>query len=213
MSGLLAHRALLLGGGGGGGSGLSFIGSAQGNDSASLPAGWAAGDIAIVYSFRNGSSSPPDLGTGYTNIDTGSDSVCAGRIAYRVLQSGDASVPTFASSTILLVSVFRGQAASPIGGFAPATSDNAGPVLTYPAITMSSGGGSSWVIGCAGIRDSSTNIEDPPTGMINRQSRINGANEAAIHDTNGGVSSWTAQTVTLSAGQRIVAFSLELKAA
>jgi hypothetical protein len=174
-------------------AGISFIGRATGTTSATLPA-FNAGDFAIVFAFRDGSTVAPTTPAGWTNIlAPAGANTCSMKLGFRILQTGDTTTGTWTNATSVVVHVYRGVTA--IGGSASAS--GASTTVSYPALTMQAAQGTSWVAGFAGHRSVDTALETPPTGMINRSDVVDATDEAAGHDTNGGVTSWTLQTVSV----------------
>lgn len=178
---------------------ISFIGSAEGSTTATMPA-HQAGDLLLVYAFRDGSATFPTTVAGFTNIASGSaaGTSCSGRLAYKIAASSSEVVGTWTNATSLIVAVYRGTSSTaPIGGaanFAGTTNST----YTIPAVTMAVADGSSWIACGAGHRSVDTNIESPPTGTTLRQNRLNATSEATLFDTDGGVSSWTAKPSSIT---------------
>ncbi len=195
---------------------VSFIGATTGTTSASLPSGWQAGDIAIVFAYRDGSNTAPTLPTGWTNIISGGANTNSERVGFRILQSGDTGTGTWTNATSVVCHVYRGQLRA-YGASTPAIPNAAqaggnGTTVTYPALTMRVTNGSSWVAGFAGHRSTNTALETPPTGMTNRADVVDSTDEAAGHDTNGGVTSWSQTTVDVGgtgSGWRGVTIEIE----
>jgi len=109
--------------------------------SLTLPGAWAAGDIAVVFAFRSGNTTPPTLPTGWTNINNGATggggTNCSSRSGYRVLQAGDSTTGTWTNATHLAVSIYRGQkAASPIGGSALGTQNSTSTIMRFAALAQ-----------------------------------------------------------------------------
>jgi hypothetical protein len=192
---------------------ISFVGASTGVTSASLPSGWQAGDLAIVLAYRDGSTTAPSLPSGWTNIISGGANTNSQRVGYRVLQAGDTGTGTWTNATSVVCLVYRGQhATTPIG--ASAQTGASSTTVTYPALTLEVTDGTSWVVGLAGHRSIDTALETPPTGMVNRANVVDSTDEASGHDTNGGVTSWSATSVSVggtSSGWR--AATVEVRAA
>lgn len=194
-------------------SAISFIGQASANAaSVTLPA-FSAGDVAVVFAYRDNNATAPLLPGGWTNILNGGANTNAARIGYRILQAGDTTTGTWTNATQIVVHVYRGvDSATSIGASAAAGASSI--TVSYPALTLQITDGTSWVAGFGGYRTNSSNIQNAPTGMTNRSDIVGAsAGEAAGHDTNGGVSSWSAQNVTVSGsatGYR--SFTVELRA-
>jgi hypothetical protein len=174
---------------------ISYVGQATGTTSATPPT-HQAGDLFLVHVFRDGSNTAPTLPAGWTSIDTNTSNSAGGLCAYKIATSAAADCTGFTNGTNLLLHVYRGvDPRNPIGGHTPAT--NASTTVSYPALTMAVANGTSWVVGMAGHRSTNTTIETPPTGMTNRSTLVDATDESAGHDTNGGVTSWSLQTVSV----------------
>jgi len=180
---------------------ISYIGSATGTNSiASMPA-HQAGDLLLFFAFRDGSTTAPSLPSGYTNKLTKSESGLnvSCRVGYKIAASNSETSGTWTSATSLICQVYRGvDQTTPLGGSSSYNTTDAGydNVIEYRTITMSNTSGSSWVAGFAGHEETNTSLETAPTGMVNRTNVVDATDEAAGHDTNGGVTSWSTQTVS-----------------
>ena len=179
---------------------ITFVGQAVGTTSAALPT-FVAGDLALVFAFRDGSTTLPTLPAGWTSVlaPTGANT-CSMRVGYRVLVSGDTTTGTWTSASRLVVHVYRSTTAIAYPG-ASASASGASTTVSYPALSggsaMKRTDGTSWVAGFAGHRSVDTALETPPTGMTNRSDGVDATAEAAGHDTNGGVASRSLQTVSV----------------
>jgi hypothetical protein len=177
---------------------ISYVGGAAGTNSATLPS-FQAGDLAVVFAFRDGSTTNPTVPAGWTNISNTTDGTsCSASIGYRVLTPADTATGTWTNASRTVVVVYRGgRPWLSVGGGA----NGAGTTNTvaYTALTMSVADGTSWVVGLVGHRSVDTTIDSAAiTGMTARTSGVDATAEAAAWDTNGGVSSWstTNQTIT-----------------
>lgn len=192
---------------------ISFVGAATGTTSATLPA-HAAGDVLLAFAHRDGNTTAPSLPAGWTDLGSSGANVNSSRIGYKVAASSGETSGTWTNATGLVVLVYRGCAAGdPIGDVVGTGSSSL--IISYPALTMQVTDGSSWVVGVAGHRSNdTTGFGTAPSGMTNR-SYVQDATATIIgNDTAGGVSSWSAQTVTAtgtSGGWR--SWSVELLAA
>ena len=192
---------------------ISFVGAATGTTSATLPA-HAAGDVLLAFAHRDGNTTAPSLPAGWTDLGSGGANVNSSRIGYKVAASSGEASGTWTNATGLVILVYRGCAAGdPIGDVVGTGSSSL--IISYPALTMQVADGSSWVVGVAGHRSNdTTGFGTAPSGMTNR-SYVQDATATLIgNDTAGGVSSWSAQTVTAtgtSGGWR--SWSVELLAA
>jgi hypothetical protein len=195
------------------GTSISHVGSAAAAAAAvTLPA-HEAGDLIIVFAARSAGAAPetvPSLPTGWTNIGTSQRDFWATRVGYKVAASSSETTGTWTNAVRITALVYRGtDPTAPIGATATAGSSS-GNVTTYPTLALS-GSTTPWVVGVAGHR-TADNVEVAPAGMTNRVS--NGAGfpaEVAAHDTNGGVLSWSAQTVSMSGTGAWDAWTIEIK--
>lgn len=178
---------------------ISYVGGAAGTNTATLPS-FQSGDIAIVFAFRDGSATNPAVPAGWTTISNTTDGTsCSMSIGWRRLQEGDTTVGTWTNASRTVVGVYRGcePFITPVGGGA----NGAGTTNTvaYNTLTFTRANGTSWVVAGVGHRSTNTTIDSATiTGMTNRTSGVDATAEAALWDTNGGVSSWatTNQTIT-----------------
>lgn len=172
---------------------ISYINSASGTTTATNP-GNAIGDMFVVYNLRDGSGTLPGAGTGFTTPTNGTSvaNSAASRLSYRIATAANETIPTFANSTTTVLHIYRGTSLT-AGNAAVAV--NVGTTVSYPALTLVNG--NSWVVGMAGHRSVDTALGTAPTGMTNRINPVDATDEAAGHDTNGLVSSWSLQTVAV----------------
>lgn len=195
----------------------SFVGAATGTTSAdltSLSSGTlAVGDLIIARAFRDGNNTAPTIPS-TTNpwipLDNSAGSNSNGAaIAWKIAASGD-TTGTWTSATRLDVGVWRGFS----GCSLIAVDGAASTTVNYPSLGTL-GSPNNWVAGFAAHRSTNTSLETPPTGMTNRFTNATGTDEGAIHDTNGGVSSWSGTTVSVggtSSGWRAHTVELVLAA-
>jgi len=169
------------------------------------------GDLLVIYAYRDGNNAAPTVptGSGWTSIaTTGGANNNSSALAYKIATGGDVS-GTWTNATQVIVHVYRGVAASPIG--ANAFQSGNSNTVTYSALTMSVTNSSSWVVGFGGDRGTNTNVQNPPIGMINRTVILDTLSEVAGHDTNTGVSLWGAQNVSVVAKNAWMTRVLEIK--
>lgn len=175
---------------------ISFVG-AQGNagTTVTIPA-HEAGDLILLLAFRDGSTAPittPAAGgtvPSWVSIAFVGLNFYSYNFRYAIATASNTTSGTWTSATEVLCLIYRGTKA--IGSSGSANGIN--NVITYPARTLNRANGTSWVVGVAGHRNAS-NVEQAPTGMTNR---VATGTEIAGHDTNGPVSSWISQTVTVN---------------
>lgn len=180
-------------------SAIIFVGQAVSNTtSVTLPA-HNVDDLILIFAYRSNSNVPPTVPAGWTTINASGGANNSSALAYRIATGADTATG-WTNATQLVAQVYRGVlTSSPIGnGGVPQFANS--KTVTYPALTLSVTDGTSWVIGSAGVASNSSTVETPPSGMVLRSNTIGTSAEAAGFDTNGGVSSWTAQNITMSAG-------------
>lgn len=167
-------------------SNITVEGTATGTNTATMPA-HVAGDLILVFSFRDGSSAAPVPPGGYTTLGTAANSTCGHILVYKIAASSGETVGTFTSGTSTIVAVIRGHA----GPGTVAIGQNVGTSIEYPTCALTETNGTSWAFGFAATRAIDTAITTAPSGMTNRTSVSDATDQAAMHDTNGGVTSYT----------------------
>lgn len=188
---------------------ISFVG-AQGNTgtTVTIPT-HQAGDLILLFAYKDGSATsigtPTAGGTvpSWISINFGGSSLNSTNFRYAVATASNTTSGTWSTATEIFCLVYRGTKA--IG--ASAAANNTTNVISYPELTLNRANGTSWVVGVAGHR-SATNVEQAPTGMTNR---VSSGTEAAGHDTDGTVSSWSTQTVTVNASSGWRSVTVELR--
>jgi hypothetical protein len=188
---------------------ITLVGTNSVNGAASLtlPA-HQAGDLIVICATRT-SSTPPTVPEGWTTVDASGANNSSSSLGYLVASDGSTVSGTWTNATMMMAHVYRGH--NGIGGNAVANNVNTA-ALTYPAVTMVVGDGSSWVAAFAGQRLDNPDLSAAPTGMTNRTA-IAATRSCASHDTNGGVTAWTAQTVATTSLSAWQTQTVEIKAA
>ena len=190
---------------------ISFVGSNSAEATTVTIPAHQAGDLIIMFAYRDGSATVPTQPAGWVTIQGGAGAnTNAARMGWQIATSSSTSSGTWTSATELIVLIYRGiNKTTPVGG--SAETGNTGSTVTYPAVTMVDASGNSWVVGAAGHRSINTTIETPPSGMINRVDQAGATAEAAAHDTNGGVTGWSGTNVSVggtSSGWRSITVEL-----
>lgn len=188
---------------------VTFVG-AQGNagTTVTIPT-HQSGDLILLFAYRDGSTTAPTTPTAggtvptWTLIGSTGGNLNSSNFRYAVATGSTTTSGTWTNATELICLVYRGTrvVGASAGGGAASTS------IAYPALTLQRTDNSSWVVGVAGHR-SATNVQVAPTGMTNR---VFTGTEAAGHDTNGTVSSWSQQTVTVDANSGWRSWTVELR--
>lgn len=174
---------------------ISYIGSAAGTTTATLPA-HVAGDVIVCFAFRDGSTTAPTVPAGWTTVtgSSGGANTCASVVAWIKAAAPGTAPGTWTNATGVAFGIWRGV--SGIG--ASATTGASSTSVSYNTLTPTQAGGSSWVVGMAGHRSVDTTLETAPTGMTRRLTFVDATDELAIHDTNSGVTAWATQTVSVA---------------
>lgn len=173
---------------------ISYVGSATGTNTATPPT-HQAGDLLVVFAYRDGSTTNPTLGSGATQITAPDGTSCSVTAGYFIATAPGTSIGTWTNATSVICHVYRSSTGSVFPG---ASATNAGTTTTinYPALTLNNTSGTSWVAGFVGISSTDTAAETAPSGMTNRSTVNDATDEAAGHDTNGGVASWSSTNVS-----------------
>jgi hypothetical protein len=138
---------------------VSFVGYASAaGSSVTLPA-FNAGDLALVFAFRDGSNTAPTLGFGFTDVAGSGANSSSSRVGYRVLATGDTTTETWTNATEIQVLVLRGQNSSPIGDVRAGGAS--GTVVEYEAFGPNFVG--SLMVGMVGHR-TATNVHNQSAG-------------------------------------------------
>jgi len=175
---------------------ISYVGQgANAGTTVTIPS-HQIGDLIFIFAYRSDSSIPPGTPTAggtvptWTLITSAGGSTNSSNLRYAVATATNTTSGTWTNATEIICLVYRGVKRP--GDFATrVATDN---TIGYPALTLDRTNNTSWVVGFGASR-SATDVEQAPTGMTNRAST---GTEAAGHDTNGTVSSWSLQTVTVN---------------
>lgn len=178
---------------------ISRIGAASGTTSATVPA-HQAGDLIIAYAFRDGSATPPSLPSGQNwsspPTATRAGTSCSHRVAIKIATSSSETTGTFTNATSVIVVVYRGaNKNNPIG--VNGVNSGASTSINFPAVTLQTQFGSSWVVGFCGHRSADVAIETAPANMSNVTTASDATDECAAHDTNAAVTAWSSQSASV----------------
>jgi hypothetical protein len=117
-----------------------------------------AGDLIVIWAYRDGSTTPPTVPTAggtvptFTTIDgpTGANA-CSAVCAYAVAAGATDTSGTWTNATGISVEVWRGAASPPIGGHAQSGASVAtGGNIAIPAIVLTDTSGTSTILAFAG---------------------------------------------------------------
>lgn len=166
---------------------ITFVGAAYAAaETVAMPV-FSGGDLALVFAYRNGSNSPPDLPTDWTDVAS-SDGANGNsrRLGYRWLDGSETTIGTWSNATAVEVIVLRGvDGTNPVGDHQ--SGGSAGSTLTTPGLSLTSTPApSSWVVAFAGAADEANGVTDT---LSSTTWRSGGVASLALH-TGEKVTSW-----------------------
>lgn len=170
-----------------------------------MPSGIQVGDLLLIFAYRT-TTTAPTLPSGWTSITTNSGDANSFRLGYRWAQGSDTS-GTWTSATQLICQVYRGVAAVGVA----ASNDGTTSPGSIPGLTLSVPNGNSWVAGFIGSKQG-TSQSTPAT--LTKRAELKNSTTSMVDgfDTNGGVSSFSAASVTLGTSTDWFGCSVELVA-
>lgn len=169
---------------------LSYIASGAANaNTITIPAGYAVGDLLLMFAFRDGSTTSPSIPAGWTSVGLNAGTLCASTVAYRVATSLSETSGTWTNANALVCNVYRGQYTSGPPVVNSGGQTGTATTVNYSGITTMTDAGSSYVVRFAGDTSIDTALETPPSGHTFRAGAVDATCEVASFDTNGAVSS------------------------
>lgn len=189
---------------------ISFVNSAQaGTSSVTLPTGIAAGDVILVFGYRN-TTTAPSLPTGYTSAFTQSANGNSERCCWKFAVGTESSTSlTVTNANVIKVGVYRGVGV--VGGASSSTAAASTSLSVTGIGTMRVTNGTSWAVSMFGSLQT-TSATTPASTTIRGTFQTGTTSSAMMVDSNGGVSSWGAHTSTLGASAAAASGSVELVA-
>jgi surface protein len=157
---------------------ISFIGSATGTNSATVPA-HNSGDILVVFAFRDGSTTAPTLPSGWTNINNAGANTSAQRNGFRISDGTITTTGTWTNATSVIVLVYRGVGQVSANATA---STAASTTVNYPA--NGTWVGLSRLVAVAGHRSIDTALDTPPGSLTLRANVLDATDHAVAFDSN-----------------------------
>lgn len=186
---------------------ISFVGAGGASGtSVTVPAGHQAGDLLVVWAYRQAASGAPSIPAGWTSVYSGSAAGSALRVGYKIATSNSEVSGTWTSATICNIAVYRG--AREVGTIANGTGSSAS--IIYPAATFAELG-DSWSLRMAAHNNNVSLTTTTPSGYTNRFATASGSPRGRVIDSNGTVASnptsasqgvttsgvWRAQTIEI----------------
>lgn len=164
------------------------------------------GDIFIACAWRNGSSTPPSLASGWNALNTvfsAGGTARGARLAYKRATGTTTLInDTWTNATIVLIVQLRPAAGkgAGIGASAGATASGVSATPGYPALTFIGGAAQTkYVLSFGGCTSSATDIDSvAPASSAPIGSHSDASNEIAAF-LSSAVSSWALNSPTISA--------------
>jgi hypothetical protein len=171
---------------------VSFVNSAKaGTNSITLPSGIQAGDIIVLFGFRN-TTTAPTLPTGYTNISSQSANGISYRSAYKIATGSESGTSvTFTNANVIQCAVYRG--ASRVGNAASTTNASSANTSIAGIGTFVNTDGTSWAVLYGGSAQT-TSMSTPSAVTLRGTTQTGTSCMALIGDSNTGVSTWGLRT-------------------
>lgn len=161
------------------------------------------GDLIIIATRGTGAITAPGTFTNLVNAST----PFGYRIQYKIAASSSETTGTWTGANFIAICVYRGVLSLNTGNW-QLSSTNTNSV-TYPAATLSTTAGTSWVV-CIGLGNQTSGwLSNIPSVYTARTSQTN---KGVIMDSNGGaVANPTLQTQTMGVSDRDSGFTIEIK--
>ncbi len=190
---------------------ITYIGSAEGADSATLPA-HQSGDLILAYAFRDGSTTQSTLPAGWTSIAANIGTSYAARFAFKVATSNSEASGTWTNATRVLFLVYRNANTSGLDSISlRSTGSGASTSVTYNATTACPN--FSWDVVLLGHQSTDQSATVVPTGITSR-TNTNTDSRMFAGDSNAITTGFAAQTLAVggtSGGWRTFTFRLRNK--
>ena len=199
------------------GTHISYVSSASvaSADTLTLPT-YSAGDTLFMFAYTGSSTTSPTVPSGWTTIQPASNTPSnqAGVIAYRVATGTD-PVGTWTGATNLVVMIYRGVKVV-LSGTSYTIDYEVSQNFALWMRATSRNGSTSWYIGFVGTTGTTgLDLNQAPTGMVNRTTTVGAANSCAGNDTNYGASKYpggnpSGYSITLNQIVNSLTYTLEV---
>lgn len=186
---------------------IQFVSSASSNTNTITMPTHQAGDMLIMfaYKFNPGPVTP----SGWSDVAVTPETYA--KVSYKIATSSSETSGTWTNATTLICMVYRGVYGIGRAGY---IAGDTSTTMTFPGpMSLVNTDGTSWVAMFGAIENYS--LTWPATtagGRARRQLHAPGGTnrEAAVYDTNGGVASWSADSISLGSVSQKYSFSVEL---
>ncbi len=186
---------------------IVFRSAASANSSSVSITTPTSGDVILVMAYNNASTTIPTLASGYTSVDTQAPggSSNAARLAWKISDGTETTSGTWTNATQVVVLIYGGVKSSPVGAFLASTGNSAS--LSYATLTLNVTSGSSWVAGVGAAKGATAGMNGTTTALTSSRTNVTTANGL---DTNAGVTSFAAQTLSVTGSGRWITWSVEI---
>jgi hypothetical protein len=185
---------------------ISYVGAASANsDTVNISGiGLLAGDVVILWVYRNASAVAPTIPTDWIGINTTSGASNWLGLFWCGVGATLPTVGTWTNATQIIAVGYRpttGKALSIARSAVTGGTAGSGGAITYTQISTIGTPSDSWILGAVGHRSIDTDCEVAPSGMVNRTSVVGGADgELAAHDSDSTQTTWASTDYTLTSG-------------
>lgn len=191
---------------------VTLIGTSKGTNTAA-PVAHAIGDIIVIAAFR-ATTGTPALPAGYQSIIIKTGTTSSIRVGYRIATATNDVGGTWTNATATVCHVYRTSLYSTGGSVTIGTSasnSSSTNTVNYPALTLFHADGTSWVLGFAGVDNTTETIQTNPVGLTNQSVQNSATDSCAGFDTTAAVSSWSSvNATTTGAAGHSVSCTIEL---
>jgi hypothetical protein len=195
--------------------GTSRVGTSTASATSVVCPAHQPGDAIVIVAVRGGSTTAPTLPSGYLSILSQSNSTATTVsmiVGYKIASATNDSSGTWTNASQVICAVYRPPSGYTvvIGQFASNSSTTT--TVNYPALSPmgDSTTGLSWVVGAVGAGNTTQTIATAPSGMTNVTSIVGASSEAALQDTNAGVTSWSSTNATITGTGSTVSGAFEI---
>ncbi len=151
------------------------------------------GNLMVAVAYRSNSATAPTLATGWTSAKSTTGNTNAIRIGWKLSNGTETTCGTWANATATDCRVYSGNDVH-VGTTTSGTTGSS-TTISDPTFTLTQTNGSSWVA-CANGAATATNVDAAPSGLTLRSGTT--LDNYGFVDTNGGVTSFAAHTLTVS---------------
>ena len=179
-------------------TGLSFVSAVSGAGTSITLGAHEAGDLIIVFAFRDGSNTSPSLPTGFTNDYNAGGNSSSFRVGWKIAASSSEGSGTWTNASGLVAAVYRGaHATAPILSRSRTSfgSTGSGSVYYTPGFSFTETDEAGWGLAMVGLRSTGQGEDIPPSAMVNRTAHDGGFGCLGWHDTDGPVADFPGEIV------------------